>query len=169
MNEGAPTGQREQYGRVEPPQREARQRVPLIASIPVSPGIIADPFEAGPPTNGTRFRAFLGNFAAVQATEPVFSVRDSVVFQTFHSVFRAGLEDAALLNAVMLTFAFAALGGANLDQESLGYQSKAISSLRGKISSVQDVSALEVMPTIGAILLLAGVEVCEGRIHLSHL
>ncbi|KAK8127386.1 hypothetical protein PG984_008494 [Apiospora sp. TS-2023a] len=163
-NEGALTGPREQYhGRVDPLHQEAHQSMSVLASIPVSPPIIADPFEAGPPTNGTRFRAFLGDFAAVQATEPVFSIRDSVVFQTFHAVFRTGLEDAALLNAVMLTFAFAAMGGADLDQESLGYQSKAISSLRGKISSVQDVSALEVMPTIGAILLLAGVEARLGE------
>ncbi|KAK7926953.1 hypothetical protein PG985_003951 [Apiospora marii] len=157
-SEDAPPEQREQGMRMGTPQQVAHPNVSVLAPIAVSPPIITDPFEAGPPLHGTRFRTLLGNFAAIQATEPVFSVRDSVVFQTFHSVFRTGLEDAALLNAVMLTFAFAALGGASLDQESLRYQSKAISSLRGKISSVQDVSALEAMPTIGAILLLAGVE-----------
>lgn len=164
--EDAPIGRWEQRAAVDTYRQEDHPSTSLLASIPRSPTIIANPFEAGPPSHGTRFRAFLGNFAAVQATEPVFSVRDPVVFQTFHSVFRTGLEDAALLNAVMLTFAFAAVGGASLDQESLGYQSKAISSLRGKISSVRDVSALEVMPTIGAILLLAGVEVCVTGVSI---
>ncbi|KAH7303282.1 hypothetical protein B0I35DRAFT_446895 [Stachybotrys elegans] len=110
----------------------------------------------------SRLQAFLGMFAAVQAAEPVFSVRDPVVFQRFDSVFRTGLEDTALKNAVMLTFALAAGGGKDLNQESLGYQSSAITSLRTKMTSV-DVPALEMMPTIGAILLLAGVEARLGE------
>ena len=125
---------------------------------------IVDPFQAvvgSQGQHGSRFQALLRNFAAIQATEPVFSVRDSVVFQTFHSVFRTGLEHTALVNAVMLTFTFAALGGDHLDQETMGYQSKAMSSIRENVALVHDISALEVMPTIGAILLLIGVEVCE--------
>jgi hypothetical protein len=72
----------------------------------------------------------------------------------------------ALKNATMLTFAFAAGGAKDLDQESLGYQSTAITSLRTKIASI-NVPATEMMPTIGAILLLAGVEV--GNLTMTRL
>jgi hypothetical protein len=72
-------------------------------------------------------------------------------------VFEAGLDDPALLNAVMLTFAFAATEG-SINRECLGYQSKAISHIRKRMSSLDRATLIT---TIGAILLLAGVEVCE--------
>jgi hypothetical protein len=96
--------------------------------------------------------------AAREAAELVFSVADEVAFQTFQSVFRTGLDDAALLNAVLLTFAFA-VTECVMDQECLGYQSLAMSSIRERISSPDRPVTVA---TLGAILLLAGVEVCKS-------
>jgi hypothetical protein len=69
--------------------------------------------------------------------------------------------DPALLNAVMLAFAFAVTGG-SLNRECLGYRGQAISHIRGKMTSLNEATSES---TIGAILLLAGVEVC----NFSHL
>jgi hypothetical protein len=85
----------------------------------------------------------------------VFSITDPVIFQDFDSVFRTDLDDPALLNAVKLTFAFAVTGG-NIDYECLDYQNQAMSIIRERISSPESAFSL---PTLGAILLLAGVEV----------
>lgn len=99
---------------------------------------------------------------ARQAPEPVFSVAEELAFQNFRSVFRTGLVDPALLNAVMLSLAFAVTGGSiiKLDRECLGYQGQAISCIRERMSSLDEATLTS---TIGAILLLAGVEVCRGR------
>jgi hypothetical protein len=99
--------------------------------------------------------SFIHLDAARQAVEPVFSIADPVVFQDFDSVFRTDLDDPALLNAVKLTFAFAVTGG-NIDHECLSYQNQAISTIRERVSSPEMALSL---PTLGAILLLAGVEV----------
>lgn len=93
---------------------------------------------------------------ARQAPEPVFSVAEDLAFQNFRSVFRTGFVDPALLNAVMLSFAFAVTGG-SIDRECLEYQGQAISYIRKKISSLGEATSES---TIGAILLLTGVEVC---------
>lgn len=95
-----------------------------------------------------------------RAPEPVFSTAEQLSFQSFHSVFQTGLVDPALLNAVMLSFAFEIAGG-YMDRECLLYQGQAIGYLREKMNS-PDEAASE--PTIGTILLLAGVEV---RRHCS--
>jgi len=94
-----------------------------------------------------------------QAPEPVFSVVEELSFQNFSSVFRTSLVevDPALLNAVMLSFAFAVTEGI-IDQECLGYQGQAISYIRKRISSLEEAASES---TIGAILLLAGVKVCK--------
>ncbi|KAL6898345.1 hypothetical protein GGI43DRAFT_423809 [Trichoderma evansii] len=105
-----------------------------------------------------KLRSLLSHDAARQAAEPIFSVADPVVFQDFASVFRTDLDDPALLNAVKLTFAFAVTGG-NIDQECLGYQNQAMSTIRERMDSLE--SALS-LPTLGAILLLAGVEARLG-------
>lgn len=55
----------------------------------------------------------------------------------------------------MLTFAFAVAGG-SIDQECLGYQSRAISFIREKLTSEEKAASAA---SLGAILLLAGVEV----------
>ena len=92
---------------------------------------------------------------ARRAPEPVFSVAEDLAFQSFHSVFQTGLADPALLNAVMLTLAFAVTGG-SVDRECLVYQGEAISRIRERLGSGDEASSVS---TIGAILLLAGVEV----------
>jgi hypothetical protein len=96
--------------------------------------------------------------AARQAAEPVFSVEDEISFQTFRSIFRTDLDDLALSNAVMLTFAFGETGG-SINQECLGYLNKATKSIRQRMSSLEDAASIA---TMGAILLLAGVEVGES-------
>lgn len=55
----------------------------------------------------------------------------------------------------MLSLAFAVTGG-SVDQECLGYRGQAISYIRRKMTSLSDATSES---TIGAILLLAGVEV----------
>jgi hypothetical protein len=91
-----------------------------------------------------------------QVAEPVFSVTDELVLQNFRSVLRKGLDDNALLSAVMLTFSFKATESMT-SSKYLEYQNEALSSIRQRMSS-PDRAATE--PTIGAILLLAGIEVC---------
>ncbi|KAF2093593.1 FMN-linked oxidoreductase [Rhizodiscina lignyota] len=98
-----------------------------------------------------RLKTLISQGAARQSAEPVFSVADPVVFQDFGSVFRSDIDDPALLNAVKLTFAFAVMGG-NVDQECLGYQNEAMSTIRQRMSSPETALSL---PTLGAILLLA--------------
>ncbi|KAL4883798.1 hypothetical protein BJY04DRAFT_24647 [Aspergillus karnatakaensis] len=110
----------------------------------------------------SRLQILLCDSRARQAPEPVFSIAEGLAFQNFHSVFRTstGFEDPALLNAVMLSLAFAVAGG-SIDGECLRYQSQAISYIRERISSLGD-AAMEA--TIGAILLLAGVEARLGMV-----
>lgn len=98
--------------------------------------------------------------AAKEAAEPIFNVKDEVVFQTFDNVFRTDHDDPALSNAVMLTFAFGVTGG-SINQECLGYLNKATKSIREKIDSPDNAASVTV---IGAILLLAGVEVSDTAI-----
>lgn len=93
---------------------------------------------------------------ARQAPEPVFSVAKELMFQNFQTVFRTGLSDPALSNALMLSLALAATDGC-IDMECLGYQGQAMKFIGKKMTSL-DEAATE--STIGAILLLAGVGVC---------
>ena len=95
---------------------------------------------------------------ARQAPEPVFSISQDLNFQHFHSVFRAGLVDPALMNAVMLSLTFAASGGV-LNNESLVYRGQAIHHIRETMNKPVSES------TIGAILLLVGVEVREEFLY----
>ncbi|KAK5229746.1 hypothetical protein LTR72_001278 [Exophiala xenobiotica] len=94
---------------------------------------------------------------AKQAVEPVFSIADPVIFQDFDSVFRNDLDDPALLSAIKLSFAFAVTGG-NIDHECLHYQNEAMSTIRERMNSPDTALGL---PTLGAILLLAGVEASQ--------
>ncbi|TVY16452.1 hypothetical protein LARI1_G005751 [Lachnellula arida] len=119
-----------------------------------------DPFQTLA-VDSSRLQTLIGDYKARQAPEPVFSVAEELAFQNFRSVFRTGLVDPALLNAVMLSLAFAASGGSivNLDRECLGYQGQAISYIRERMSSLDEATSAS---TIGAILLLAGVEARLG-------
>lgn len=88
----------------------------------------------------------------------MFSVEDD--FQNFKSVFRSGLVDPALLNAFMLSLAFTANGGV-INKECLVYRGQAIQHIRERISMPDKVVSES---TIGAILLLVGVEVRSSLI-----
>ncbi|RDW91726.1 hypothetical protein BP5796_02891 [Coleophoma crateriformis] len=116
-----------------------------------------DPFQTLA-LDSSRLQILLCDYKARQAPEPVFSMVEELAFQNFHSVFRTGLVDSALLSAVMLSFAFAVTGG-RIDQECLGYQGQAIKYVREKMSSLDEATSES---TIGAILLLAGVEARLG-------
>ncbi|RDW60540.1 hypothetical protein BP6252_11923 [Coleophoma cylindrospora] len=116
-----------------------------------------DPFQTLA-VNSSRLQILLCDYKARQAPEPVFSMVEELAFQNFHSVFRTGLVDSALLNAVMLSFAFAVTGG-SIDRECLGYQGQAIKYVREKMRSLDEATSES---TIGAILLLAGVEARLG-------
>ena len=80
--------------------------------------------------------------------------------QEFRSVFRTGLHDPALLNAVLLTASFAIADG-TFESDSLHYQTEAIRALQQQI---RDSDAARTISTLGTILLLAGIEV---RNHVS--
>jgi hypothetical protein len=82
---------------------------------------------------------------------------DELVLQNFRRVLRKELDDQALLSACMLTFAFAVNSG-SIDSVYLGYQREALCSIRQRINSPDRATSES---TIGAILLLAGVEVCN--------
>ena len=90
-----------------------------------------------------------------QTVKPVFSVSDELVLLNFRSVLRKGYDDHALLSAFMLTFTFSAAAG-RINRECLKYQNEALSSIRQRMNSL-DRSVSE--STLGAILLLAGIEV----------
>ncbi|KAI1068117.1 hypothetical protein LB507_004335 [Fusarium sp. FIESC RH6] len=113
-----------------------------------------DPFDSLP-IKSSKLQHFLNNHEARQAPEPVFSISQDLDFQNFHSVFRAGLIDPALMNAIMLSLAFAASGGV-LNNESLVYRGQAIHHIRETMNKTVSES------TIGAILLLVGVEARLG-------
>jgi hypothetical protein len=83
------------------------------------------------------------------------SVSDELVLQNLGSVLRKGLDDHALLNAIMLTFLFTSTAGI-IDREYLRYQVEALGSIRQRMSFPEE-AATE--PTLGAIVLLAGIEV----------
>ena len=62
----------------------------------------------------------------------------------------------------MLTFAYATTGD-GVTRECLGYQSQAMRYIRERMNSLSQATSVS---TIGAILLLAGVEVCEPSLLL---
>ena len=93
--------------------------------------------------------------SAPQVLEPVCNITDSSSHQKFHTIFQSGFSDPALSNAVMLALSVAA-SEYNVTQECLSYKSRAISYINQKIQYTQNYS---ISATIGAILLLIGVEV----------
>lgn len=79
------------------------------------------------------------------------------MLQNFRSIIRIGLDDDALLNAIMLTFSFA-VTASSINRDYLGYQSEAMSSICQNMNSPDRATSES---TLGAILLLAGIEVCN--------
>ncbi|KAL4745766.1 hypothetical protein BDW72DRAFT_207914 [Aspergillus terricola var. indicus] len=128
-----------------------------VTSTSVAPALFhlsgaLDPFQTLA-VDSSRLQALLGDYRARQAPEPVFSVAEELAFQNFHSVFRTGFDDPALINAVMLALAHAVTGG-DLDRECLRYQGQAITYIRERMVSEDDAAS---EANIGAILLIAGV------------
>ncbi|KAI0537970.1 hypothetical protein GGR58DRAFT_470033 [Xylaria digitata] len=123
----------------------------------VSPSFLSlgmmDPFQSLA-VDSSRLQVLLSDYEARQSLEPVFNIAEQLTFQSFRSVFRTGLIDPALLSAVMHTLAFAAAGG-GISWECLGYQGRAFCFVRERMSSPRKATSES---TIGAILLLAGVE-----------
>ncbi|KAI0522091.1 hypothetical protein F5B22DRAFT_458317 [Xylaria bambusicola] len=113
-----------------------------------------DPFRTLA-VDSSRLQALLSDYKARQSLEPVFNI---VTLESFRSIFRTGLVDPALLTAVMHTLAFAEAGDGT-DREWRWYQGQAFSYVRERIGT-PDTATSE--PTIGAILLLAGVEARLG-------
>ncbi|KAL6903891.1 hypothetical protein GGI43DRAFT_421417 [Trichoderma evansii] len=109
--------------------------------------------------DASRLKTLIKQNSERQAAEPVFSLKeDDVEFQAFESVFLTGVDDPALLNAVMLTFALGVADG-NINQECLGYLNRATKSIRERMDRPENAASVAV---IGAILLLAGVEARLG-------
>ena len=92
--------------------------------------------------------------AVRQAGEPVFTVTQDSFSPSLVQDLRIGLDDPALMNALMLTLAFASNGG-NTNAECLAYKGQAISHINQKIG-FPEVTATD--STILAILLLVGIE-----------
>ncbi|CEL10149.1 hypothetical protein ASPCAL13274 [Aspergillus calidoustus] len=122
----------------------------VVSPLSLLTGIF-DPFQALA-VDSSRLQVLLGDYRARQAPEPVFSVAEELAFQSFSSVFRAGLDDPALVNAVMLSLAFAVTG--RIDSECLRYQGQAITYIRERMDSLAEATS---EATIGTILLLAGI------------
>ncbi|KAE9370938.1 putative N-ethylmaleimide reductase [Stipitochalara longipes BDJ] len=134
------------------------KRKPTLVTLPRSLSVgVPGPFQMLA-AESPRLRALHSDYKAQQA---VFSVSDELVLQNFRSVLRGGLDDHALLSAVMLTFAFAVTPG-GIDRECLGYQSEALSSIRQRMNSPDKATSES---TLGTILLLAGIEARLGMPH----
>jgi hypothetical protein len=91
---------------------------------------------------------------AQQAVEPVFSISDPYSFQSVDVAFKNGFADPAFSNATMCAILFAE-NSHTFTPDVLHYQGQAIQHINKhlKASSYLD-------STIGAILLLVGIEVC---------
>lgn len=82
---------------------------------------------------------------------------DELVLRNYHSVIRRSLDDNALLNAFMLTLA-SSVSSWRFDRRYLTYQSEVLRAIRERIAAPYGATTES---TLGAILLVAGVEVCN--------
>ncbi|KAE8547901.1 hypothetical protein EYB25_009694 [Talaromyces marneffei] len=105
-----------------------------------------------------RLQALLSQHGSIRATEPILSVSEEHVLQNFQSVLRKGLDDRALLNAVMLTYTSASTPS-SCNNDYFKYQTEALSSIRQNLRSSDGATSES---TMGAILLLAGIEARLG-------
>ncbi|GAW22504.1 hypothetical protein ANO14919_120410 [Xylariales sp. No.14919] len=135
-----------------------RIRAEIVVPLPLSPSSgMMDPFQTLN-VDSLRLQTLLSHHEARQSLEPVLSDVEELTFQGLRSVFRVGLVDPALLSAVMHTLAFGIAGG-GINRESLGYQGQAYGYVRETMSSPRKATSES---TIGAILLLAGVQARLG-------
>ncbi|KAH8911619.1 hypothetical protein BR93DRAFT_924295 [Coniochaeta sp. PMI_546] len=145
---------KENTNRLASKTRRTRPLTPSLFSLAAG---VLDPFQTLA-VSSSRLQVLLSNYKARRAPEPVFSFAEELAFQSFRSVFRTGLVDPAVLNAVMLSLAFA-VNGESLNGECLGYRGQAIRHIRQKMNSMGEATSES---TIGAILLLAGIEARLG-------
>ncbi|KAI1420459.1 hypothetical protein F5Y12DRAFT_772925 [Xylaria sp. FL1777] len=154
----------DKLGRFVRKRRQAR----AVAMSPFSLCVgTLDPFQTLA-VDSPRLQTLLGDYEARRSLEPVFNIAEQLTFQSFRTVFRTGLVDPALLSAVMHSLSFAAAGG-DINWECLRYQGRTFNYVRQNMSSP---SAATSESTIGAILLLAGVEARLGmtsqvQLHLG--
>jgi hypothetical protein len=99
--------------------------------------------------------------SAQQAVEPIFSISDPYSFHNVHDAFENGFADPAFSNAIMFAIAFAE-NNHQFTPETLLYQGQAIQHINQQLNTL---TSLE--NTIGAILLLVGVEVRSPEIPCS--
>ncbi|KAJ5136442.1 N-ethylmaleimide reductase [Penicillium atrosanguineum] len=139
-----------------PPTKTIQDQTLAIPSFPIPEGELG-PFQMLA-AESPRLQALLSCHKLHHGTEPVLSVSDELVLQDFRSILRKGLDDHALLNAIMLTFASINTAG-SIDRECLQYKVEVLSSIRQRMTS-SDKATTE--STLGAILLLAGIEARLG-------
>ncbi|KAH9907791.1 hypothetical protein F4778DRAFT_719121 [Xylariomycetidae sp. FL2044] len=116
-----------------------------------------DPFETLA-IKSSRLQSLLRHAGCRQAVEPIFSLADHSPFQNFVTVFKTGLDNPALSNALLLALATAVNDGRS-NTECLTYKSH---SIRWINERMRDTNKAATSSTIGAILLLTGVEYRTG-------
>ena len=92
---------------------------------------------------------------ARQAGEAVINFNSKMGFQGLHTVYQSNIADPVLLNAILLTLTFAVHSNPT-NTKFLTYKGE---TLRWINERLQDPQRIAVPATIGAILLLIGVEV----------
>lgn len=105
--------------------------------------------------DANRLTELLRHRSARHAAKPVSSVDDALDYQGLYNIFHSGLEDPALTAALCLTLALSANGGV-MDGECSAYRLKCIRHINEKLSDPAQAASTT---TVGAILLLVGVEV----------
>ncbi|KAJ5504902.1 hypothetical protein N7463_007776 [Penicillium fimorum] len=144
-----------------PPASKEKHQKALIAPTASLATDSSDPFEMLA-AESPKLRELLNRHRFQKTAELVFSVSDELVFQNFRSVLQKGLVDNALLSAIMLTFSFT-VTDCMTSRECLEYQNTALSSIRRRMSFPDRVTT---EPTIGAILLLAGIEYSDPKLKI---
>lgn len=129
-----------------------RREVPRSIA-PTSP----DPFSCIA-VDGDRLAVLLRSSSARQAGHPIFSVNDAIEFQGLRRVFEVGFEDAPLTSAVYLVLMFTADG---MTEECYRCRLHVIQTVKERLPIVREAATCA---TIGAILLLIGVEVSSDSI-----
>lgn len=90
-----------------------------------------------------------------ETVEPSISLSDELVLRNFDALLHRGQNDAAISDALMLTYAFAKRTR-DTDEEYLLYQNATLKAVRKSVGSPDVVTSES---TMGAIVLLAGIEV----------
>jgi hypothetical protein len=118
---------------------------------------MADQFDHGTDIEAAR---------AQQAVEPVFSISDPYSFHNVYDVYRNGFADPAFVNATVSVLMFAE-HDYKLSSGVLFHQGQAMRYISQQLGDFTSIDC-----TIGAILLLVGIEVSRSRcitLQLQHL